>query len=273
MKDHSPKRFFRSMYGYARLDFTLVELLIVITIIAILAGMLLPALNAAREKARSISCVNNLKQIGLAMNSYQGSFQDFFPPASNKIYSDSRGITGWAIYFFDEKMLTAKSLACPSLNDSVGNTKAQRQINDNEPTQYTGYGYNQLGLGTDAMYNGGKFTNPDRNVVIPTKLAEIKFPSQIYAVMDAHSQDNPWRRGGQYVRSDLSGTSLNSSGGKSYPDARRHQNKINILYTDSHVGIVNIQNPMNGVAVSGVLGYWTTTEEARNNNWNARRKR
>ncbi len=88
--------------------FTLVELLVTIAVIAVLAGLLLPALGAARKKAHSINCVSNLKQLGTGMTMYLNIYDDLLPRAN--VASPY-----WSLTFCQQKFITIPTLLCPSV--------------------------------------------------------------------------------------------------------------------------------------------------------------
>ncbi|MBN2642420.1 MAG: type II secretion system protein [Victivallales bacterium] len=75
-------------------SFTLIELLVVIAIISILAGMIMPAINQALEKAKDTACVNNLKQFSVAIHSYQIDYRDQYPPWISTLFPDYSGSKG-----------------------------------------------------------------------------------------------------------------------------------------------------------------------------------
>src|SRR3981081_2610771 len=80
-----------------RRGFTLIELLVVISIIAVLIALLLPAVQAAREAARRIQCVNNMKQMGLALHNYHQAVGSF-PLGAAIAYDNFPNTTTWGTF-------------------------------------------------------------------------------------------------------------------------------------------------------------------------------
>jgi len=230
--------------------FTLIELLIVIGIIAVLMGILLPALNRAREQAKSVQCLRNLRQLGQAAFLYAQSYHGSLPISTAGIGRDwdfvanSSGVRpGWL--WGGSTPLTVQQ--CPSYDG--------RSPTPTDP--FTGYNYNTSYLGGGV----GEVTPLGNPHVSPMRLAAVRHPTRIalfgdgqYAGGSNKFMRAPIRMDGTDIGDGLSAVSR-TAGTQGY----RHLHRTNVCYCDGHAEAVGDRYTATGTAVSGVISYNTDT--------------
>lgn len=219
----------------AKAIFTLIELLVVIAIIAILASMLLPALNKAREKAKSISCMGNMKQLGTLTVLYNDS-NDGYLPAGNTARVEDFPMRWTAAYSL---LMGGKGTAYDQSAYLVNNNyKNNKLICPSVPPKH-GYTYG-------ANYAPGPYTNVPFLFFYPpskTTLNKIhRIPSNLCLFSDS---GNPPETGSNVLFSffttpptrDLNGDGILDSGSSNIFNrwaATRHSNGANYVFVDGH---------------------------------------
>ncbi|MDD4182122.1 MAG: prepilin-type N-terminal cleavage/methylation domain-containing protein [Victivallaceae bacterium] len=188
--------------------FTLIELMIVIAIIAILAAMLLPVLNKAREKGKAISCVNNLKQFGNAIVLYVDDNNGWMP-----VSETDKKLWDWQLHSYLNYDWANKS---NKTSFSIFHCPGGKPNSSFSPYESRGYGYN--------MYLG-------RNTHSPLKIVKMQTPT-IFVSM------------GDFRVNSREDESFVGGGTNNYPwikladpthTAFRHFGKMNVLFGDNHV--------------------------------------
>ena len=238
--------------------FTLIELLITIAIIAILAAMILPALQKAKEKGKAIDCISSQKQLGTAILMYSSGNNDFMPmpynyDSSSKAYTiyntwwnSNLTWTACLLPYINGNVYSLKTMSLPGVFRCKSEETTVKGSNDSYTTQMNGssttnYGYTRLVGPLRPSWNGN---------FRPRKLSRAKRPtlSAILADQDPNCV-------GYYGN-------LSSVSQIDKDLAARHGGRTNILFADSHVGTMSPIQAANEKVIDGKFGifewqdYW-----------------
>ena len=237
--------------------FTLIELLVVIAIIAILAAMLLPALSAARARAKASTCVSNLKNITTGALMYLGDNNGFYLPS----YLKADTSISWAYYAWTNYVNDERVFNCP--------TKEDRNRNGDMPKNYnTTYGTNMFNITGSYWTTKSAGTDPYKKThgenaykSIPANETQLANPSVSILYLDSYNGTAPQK--------GITACYSRKRDGKDGIAHAVHNNVCNIAWADGSVRPIatrgefnecyDVLGEMTGVMTIGNGNYWDRT--------------